>query len=1110
MEVDDATPVLQALEAISGVMTRLAEKPMSYRLHYQNIVLAWSAGMEEELETARKVLTTYLAASDSTHTLVLSRSLFEQTIENYNVIYIDIWLPLLERAVALASADTASAQDCVEAEALFERAENDYISIPVLKLHLDFLFGWASRISDPDIPHPDGLAELYASDAVSDRARVVVEKGARHLSKSNEIWDAWMDWEEERLNTSPRSTKEIQATALQQDYIARLATAHIYHEQTFQRYSTFVSTHLGPDKYEECLIEATKIRQDAIGVVAEREQYEASLASLPAFNAYLLWETTPRRGKHQRRQKGRNQPKPQDIPPDPKLVIALYERAIAEAASQRDTALSSVNGEGLLVDEAPLQAAEAWLSLFWDGLTSFLREHARDKATELSILARAVRSVPSNGTIFASHIRAIDFYHPVDEEMDVRQETLESVIGVYTRAVDLGDMGAAGITATTIARAAYERRRLHVDGELDSEAFHGFAVMMNTTIDLLRAQGGDDTLKLEKFFVSTLMELDQFDYQDAAIAVWESASKFYKNKYYVWTEHAAFLTHFGDAQRARKVYKDAATPTRNLDYPQALWTAWIAYEERWGTVEQLEYAMYRVRKMGEDLGKKVAKAAEEAITSQQQYGADQITTAPSQSIEPENASLMAIDIPSGTLPSGENKRKAEEELPISQPLKKAKPETVAPLERDRENTTVFVVGLTDGTKTEELKALFKDCGEIREVKITELRDDVVALMEFMDRDSVPAALTKDKKRIQGQEITVNSAARSTLYITNFPESSDDAQIRKMFGKYGTIFGVRWPAKKFLKSRRFCYLQYTSSVSANAALELDGLEVEQGMALSVAISNPERKKVRTDANIELREIYVAGLAKTTTQKDLETLFADCGAIKGVRVPLDDHGKTKGFGFVEFEQESSVKAALMYNNRELKKRRIAITMADPRAPGRKDQPSTGLGKKADLASRSVRITNLPFGTEEGLLQQAIEKIASGVKRVEIFQDVWEATVEFETIADAGKLLLSTDGLTFNGVKLGIAEEGTSPLSRSGPSSNAPSATTLAPKGGPSFVPRTTNPKARFGLGFKGKTMSNAVANHTRITPLASSGSASKSQNPSKVKDQDAFRAMLEGKK
>ncbi len=43
-------------------------------------------------------------------------------------------------------------------------------------------------------------------------------------------------------------------------------------------------------------------------------------------------------------------------------------------------------------------------------------------------------------------------------------------------------------------------------------------------------------------------------------------------------------------------------------------------------------------------------------------------------------------------------------------------------------------------------------------------------------------------------------------------------------------------------------------------------------MKVYISNPTRKKERTDAGIEQREVYIAGLAKNTTQKELEELFA----------------------------------------------------------------------------------------------------------------------------------------------------------------------------------------------------------------------------------------------
>lgn len=49
------------------------------------------------------------------------------------------------------------------------------------------------------------------------------------------------------------------------------------------------------------------------------------------------------------------------------------------------------------------------------------------------------------------------------------------------------------------------------------------------------------------------------------------------------------------------------------------------------------------------------------------------------------------------------------------------------------------------------------------------------------KESVPAALTKDKKRLRDQEVAVHLAWKSTLYVTNFPESADDAFMRDLFG-----------------------------------------------------------------------------------------------------------------------------------------------------------------------------------------------------------------------------------------------------------------------------------------------------------------------------------------
>lgn len=58
----------------------------------------------------------------------------------------------------------------------------------------------------------------------------------------------------------------------------------------------------------------------------------------------------------------------------------------------------------------------------------------------------------------------------------------------------------------------------------------------------------------------------------------------------------------------------------------------------------------------------------------------------------------------------------------------------------------------------------------------------VATVEFQNREDVPTGLTKDKKRIDGQEISVSLAWQSTLYVTNFADSVDDAWVRQLFSQ----------------------------------------------------------------------------------------------------------------------------------------------------------------------------------------------------------------------------------------------------------------------------------------------------------------------------------------
>ena len=58
-----------------------------------------------------------------------------------------------------------------------------------------------------------------------------------------------------------------------------------------------------------------------------------------------------------------------------------------------------------------------------------------------------------------------------------------------------------------------------------------------------------------------------------------------------------------------------------------------------------------------------------------------------------------------------------------------------------------------------------------------------------------------------------------------------------------------------------------------------------------------------------KLLVRNLARTTTEHELRTLFAEHGTVKGCTLVLDQEtGLSKGFGFVEMPNEDEAKSAL----------------------------------------------------------------------------------------------------------------------------------------------------------------------------------------------------------
>jgi cold-inducible RNA-binding protein len=79
-----------------------------------------------------------------------------------------------------------------------------------------------------------------------------------------------------------------------------------------------------------------------------------------------------------------------------------------------------------------------------------------------------------------------------------------------------------------------------------------------------------------------------------------------------------------------------------------------------------------------------------------------------------------------------------------------------------------------------------------------------------------------------------------------------------------------------------------------------------------------------------KVFVGGLPFSTTDDELRDLFAAHGAVASATVVKDrDTGRSKGFGFVEFENDDEGKAAEQaLNGSDLGGRSISVAEARPK--------------------------------------------------------------------------------------------------------------------------------------------------------------------------------------
>ncbi|XP_011194874.2 DNA-binding protein modulo [Zeugodacus cucurbitae] len=264
-----------------------------------------------------------------------------------------------------------------------------------------------------------------------------------------------------------------------------------------------------------------------------------------------------------------------------------------------------------------------------------------------------------------------------------------------------------------------------------------------------------------------------------------------------------------------------------------------------------------------------------------------------------------------------------------------------------------------------------------------------------------------------------------LVVKNLPKQYKQIDIVEVFAKFGplhAIHNIHGPVSSI------AYVAYESPEEAEAAQAATNNTAKvKGAVLSVSIQAPNSKKVkkaelkkktseekresfeenkRKIEESKSRTIYVKNLKAGTTQDEVNSHFANCGAIESVKVITRGQNS---FSFVCFENESAVPAALKLHNSILNDSNIWVLKSDQQFKEMTKDP-----QRTILLKNNTNLTNFE--------SSKLEAIFSKVGEVETYSILCKKNVlAFITFKDqkAAKKALKLNGTSAQGIDLEIEE-------------------------------------------------------------------------------------------
>jgi polyadenylate-binding protein len=222
--------------------------------------------------------------------------------------------------------------------------------------------------------------------------------------------------------------------------------------------------------------------------------------------------------------------------------------------------------------------------------------------------------------------------------------------------------------------------------------------------------------------------------------------------------------------------------------------------------------------------------------------------------------------------------------------------------------------------------------------------------------------------------SLRKSGTGNVFIKSLDKSIDNKALYDTFSAFGNILSCKVATDDQGASKGYGFVHYETQEAANLAVTKVNGMLLNGKKVFVGFFVPRKDRSGgSEANDSFTNVYVKNLAPDVEDEKLDELFKAHGPIKSAIVMKDGEGKSRGFGFVNFEEhEHAAQACEALNNTEVNGKAMFVGRAQKKRDRERELRDKFEALKVERANKftgvNLFVKNLDDNVDDEKLREA----------------------------------------------------------------------------------------------------------------------------------------------